>query len=238
MEQTSDGQSSLLPPANYGSGSAVTFDLDPTTHLLTSKAPEATFQFHRSPEGSIGPVTSRQDHSYAHQVQPDPTGRWVYVCDLGADRIWRMKVPSSGKAAEVKRVGHTVVAEGSGPRHISFYHDSKTNQSYGYLASELSTHLTAFKVNSTNGALDMIGQPHLAVPKGTPLGGNKKDGPKRTTSEVAISPDGKVVYVGTRGDAVEDHVSIFDRDTTTGAVQWREWVASGGRNLRHVSTGG
>lgn len=55
-----------------------------------------------------------------------------------------------------------------------------------------------------------------------------------TASEVAVSPDGRFVYVGCRGEK-QDHVAIFRRDPGTGAVSWSEWVESGGRNLRHFS---
>lgn len=112
-----------LTSANYNSGSASVYELDEHTGVPLSDEPARTFQFHREPKGSTGPITSRQNQSYAHEVSADPEGRWVYVPDLGADKIHRLSIPHRGlgKAAakEVKVIGETSVASGSGPRHIS-----------------------------------------------------------------------------------------------------------------------
>ncbi|CAO1628053.1 unnamed protein product [Sympodiomycopsis kandeliae] len=222
----------LLFVANYNNGSASVHDIKQDGTFRTDK-PQQIWYFQREPAGSIGPISSRQDHSYAHEVAAEPTGRYVYVPDLGADRIHRLHIPSGATAKEVKLVGETQVPEGSGPRHISFYR--KNDKTYGYLASELATTLTAFEVSEQDGSLNVIGQPQSALPQGISPGGNSTVGNERTTSEVAVSPDGRFVYVGTRHDSVEDHIAIFTRNEQDGSVQFQEWVQSGGRNLRHFS---
>lgn len=225
----------LLFTANYNGGSASVHQLEKDGQF-TSKKPEQVFQFHRSPKGSSGPVQSRQNQSYAHEVAPEPSGRWVYVPDLGADMIHRLSIPTNGQAKEVKVAGNTTVAPGSGPRHLAFWPTKKRNtKTYAYLASELATTLTAFEISQQDGSLKMVDKPVTALPDGVSPGANSTTGNTRTTSEVAVSPDGKFVYVGTRGDTTEDHISVFKRDAETGGVKFQEWYASGGRNLRHFS---
>lgn len=225
----------LLFVANYNAGSTSVHQLTTRGHFV-SEQPDQVWEFHREPKGSIGPVPSRQNQSYAHEVSIEPSGRWVYVPDLGADRLHRLEIPDNGQAKDVKLVGETKVAEGSGPRHIAFYRQNRNSPTHAYLASELATTLTAFEVSQEDGSLSIIGQPQLAVPEGVDLGGNATTGHIRTTSEVAVTPDGNFVYVGTRHDEVEDHIAIFQRNADDGSVKFQEWVASGGRNLRHVST--
>lgn len=233
----------LLFLANYNSGSAAVHQLT-SSGSIDALQPQAHFQFEREPRNSTGPVASRQDQSYAHQVAAEPLGRWVYVPDLGADRVHRLAVPRGAEASakDVTLAGETVVPAGSGPRHIAFYaggkaapHARKAATVHAYLASELSTTLTAFSVSPADGSLSPIGTPQLALPAGVDPGGNATAGHVRTTSEVAVSPDGKYVYVGTRHDDEEDHVAVFERDGESGAVRFLEWVGTKGRNLRHFS---
>lgn len=207
--------------ANYNSGSASVLEIQSKRLSGLKKV----FQYQRSTAGP-GPVTSRQDHSYAHDAVTSPSGAWVYIPDLGANRIHSLR--TAKKCAKVKQGKATVVPDGSGPRHLAFFHST------AYLASELSCTLTAFKHNDDTGALVPIGAPLQVTPPGTPLGGNLTAGPQRTTAEVKVAPDGRWVYVSTRGDEVEDHVAIFKR-RKDGSIRWHDWVPSGGLTPRHVS---
>ena len=58
---------------------------------------------------------------HAHQVAEDRDGRWVYVTDLGRDRVEVFRVAGG------ELVHHSVVelAEGSGPRHCAFSPDGR-----------------------------------------------------------------------------------------------------------------
>jgi 6-phosphogluconolactonase len=216
--------------ANYGSGSASIISISPENHLLAS-SPDQVIQYTRQ---GVGPVTSRQAQSYAHDATASPDKGWVYICDLGSDEIHRIKVDKQDCARSASEKTSRSVAVGSGPRHLSFYKDERSQKQYAYLASELSSTLTAFVHDPTTGSLDQIGQPLLTVPEGTSLGGNLTAGPQRTTAEVVISPDGRFVYVSDRGDTVEDHITIFARQED-GSVDYVDWVPSGGIMPRHFS---
>lgn len=199
---------------------------------MKSTKPVKQFQFKRK---GTGPVKERQDHSYAHDAVASPDGGWVYVPDLGADVIHHIQVGKTS-CKQAKRRGGTRVDAGSGPRHLAFYKDGQSGQQYAYLSSELATTLTAFRHDPETGRLELIvGQPVPAYPPGTDRGGSEDAGPQLTVAEVAVSPDGRFVYVSNRGDLHEDHISIFVRDAQTGAVTFQQWIPSGGRNPRHFS---
>lgn len=121
----------------------------------------------------------------------------------------------------------------------SFHRDS-SGQTYAYLACELNTTLLSYTVDPSSGSLHPLGaEPLSCLPPGLDAGGTPATGHARTTSEIAVSPDGRHVYVGTRGDPDEDHIAVFERAaSTTGEVRWLGWDAIGGRNLRHFSMTG
>ena len=227
--------------ANYGSGSVGVFALAPdgTIAPTSNDAPAvvASFQFSRPKSDPVGPVTSRQDHSYIHHVAPSPDGRFVYAVDLGTDEIHQLALGSDCKSTSL--VSSTRVARGSGPRHITFWPAAGSflsgTPTFAYVVSELACTLTAFFVDPASGALRMIGEPIVSVPPGTSLGGNATTGAERNVAEVAVSPDGNYVYVSNRGDPVEDHISVFRRDPKTGAVSWKNWFGTNGLHPRHFS---
>lgn len=68
-----------LLTANYGSGSVSSLPLTPDGAL---RGP-ASVLTHRG----TGPDAHRQEAPHAHQVLPDPTGRWVLSVDLGTDSV-------------------------------------------------------------------------------------------------------------------------------------------------------
>lgn len=217
--------------ANYNSGTAAVIRVNTEDGALAEE-PESVFQFTRPKDGSkVGPVADRQDHSYAHQVAMSPSGRWVYVCDLGADQIHHLYVDDTG---QVEFTASTDVEKGSGPRHLALYRD-ESGGVFAYLASELDNKVTAFVVDETTGVLQRIQAPMLASPPGVALTGPGVLPTNRTTAEIAIPPTGDFVYVSNRGDMAQDHISIFKRNSTDGTIAFLKWVPSGGRTPRHFS---
>lgn len=227
----------LLFVANYNSGSTSVISIRPQDGILDQE-PKKVFQFQRPSSGpKIGPVPDRQDHSYAHQVSISPSGKWVYVCDLGADQIHHLRIqPGSAEGdgkVDIEFVASTDVKEGSGPRHITFHKDG--GQVWGYLASELDNTVSTLKVDEESGSLTLVGESILASPPGVPLSGAGILPTNRTTAEIAVVPSGDFVYVSNRGDTSQDHISIFRRDQSTGQLTFQEWIPSGGRMPRHFS---
>ncbi|SEQ53853.1 lactonase family protein [Microlunatus flavus] len=96
--------------AHYGSGTVETFRLDEDGGLTGPVA-------RRALDGPTGPDEERQDRSHAHQVVLDPRRLGeVLVCDLGTDRVHRLRLDDEGGLSEA--AAPVVLPPGSGPRHL------------------------------------------------------------------------------------------------------------------------
>ncbi|CAD6891106.1 unnamed protein product [Tilletia caries] len=236
------GQPSCLITADYTAGSVTIHALHPEDGGFVNTEPAQTFQFNGS-----GPVLSRQDHSYAHQAILDPSGRFVYVCDLGADQIHILAVPQPGNktdndasCAQFKLLTPSInLPPASGPRHLTFHTSPSRSTTTAYLVSELSNTITTFTQNPQTGTLQQIGEPILVLPPGTTFPGYAEDAPN--VGEVAVSADGHFVLVSTRNapnGGTEDHIAVFSRCERTGALSWVDWYPTGGKTVRHFSMSG
>jgi 6-phosphogluconolactonase len=200
---TPDGRHLLA--ANYTSGSVSVHPLD------GSGVPaERTDLVHL--EGR-GPNLDRQAGPHAHMVSPDAAGH-VLIADLGSDRVWRARLdPIGGRLVDLAPAINT--APGTGPRHLLRTPDGAVLVA-GELSAELSWHRPAPDGWSTGGV--------------TPATTATTAGGEAYPSEITSGPDGRFVYVGTRGP---DTVSVFawdgERATPVGEVP------TGGVWPRHLS---
>ncbi|MER5307572.1 lactonase family protein [Streptomyces sp. NPDC002773] len=166
-----------LLTANYTSGSVTALPLaeDGTARPATSVLRH---------EGS-GPVTDRQAGPHAHQVLPDPGGRWVLSVDLGTDSVRICALdPATGT---LTLHGETALRPGTGPRHLAF-HPAGT---HAYVLNELEPTLTVCRWDAAAGVLEPLGETPV-VPEGT-------TGPSYP-SEVVAAPDGRFLWAAVRGD--------------------------------------
>jgi 6-phosphogluconolactonase len=89
--------------------------------------------------------------SHAHMISMDPSGKRVYVTDLGLDRIVIYNFDNAtGKLKQIPN-GIVNVAKGSGPRHFVFTEDGTKL----YVINELNSTVIFFNVSS-NGELHQV----------------------------------------------------------------------------------
>ncbi|MER5601419.1 lactonase family protein [Streptomyces sp. NPDC002265] len=164
--------------ANYGSGSvsAVPVRPDGTLAAAASGILEHT--------GS-GPHTRRQQGPHAHQVQPDPSGRWAVSVDLGTDSV-RVCTLADGTPVLHRE---TALRPGSGPRHLAFHPDG----TYAYVLNELTPTVTVCRWDGAQGSLRPLAE--TPVLSGAPAGDAYPSG-------IVVSPDGRFVWTATRGEDV------------------------------------
>ncbi|AOR35866.1 hypothetical protein BFF78_36690 [Streptomyces fodineus] len=168
--------------ANYGCGSVTAVPVRPDG-TLTAK-PSGRLQ-----HTGCGPHDRRQRGPHAHQVQPDPSGRWAVSVDLGTDSV-RICTLADGTPA----LRHEfALRPGSGPRHLAFHPDG----THAYVVNELTPTVTVCRWDGETGSL----RPLTEVPllPGAPAGDAYPSG-------VVVSPDGRFVWAATRG---EDVVSVL-----------------------------
>ncbi|ASY31421.1 putative secreted protein [Streptomyces sp. Tu6071] len=170
-----------LLTANYNSGSVSALPvradggLGPVSGVLTHK-------------GS-GPHPQRQQEPHAHQVLPDPSGRWALTVDLGTDSVRVLEVVDGVPVVHRE----FALRPGSGPRHLVFHPDG----GHLYILNELSPTLTVCRWDAGAGTLKAVMESALLplAPQGDAYG-----------SGVRVSPDGRWLWAAVRG---EDVVSVF-----------------------------
>ena len=129
---TTDRRGHALLIANYGSGSAAIFALDPDG---TPIGDATVVQHHGS-----GPVADRQRGPHVHQLVPTASGT-VLASDLGADRITEYRIDIAPAALQVVEVDAITMPAGSGPRHIAL----ATGGAAGYVTGELDGTVTTIQ---------------------------------------------------------------------------------------------
>ena len=90
-----------------------------------------------------GTVPNRQDAPHPHEAILDPTQQYILINDLGADLVRVYSISSSNQLVERPPLQ---VAAGSGPRHGVFSLDPISGNYMYYLAAEISSTITAYRV--------------------------------------------------------------------------------------------
>ncbi|MBC2594649.1 lactonase family protein [Ruficoccus amylovorans] len=116
-------------------------------------------------------IHQRQQEPHAHQACVSPDGRHLYVCDLGADCIWKHPIDAQGLAV-APASEKIVVPTGEGPRHMLF--DAAAKRAYSI--AELTGRLLVFdwlpQRDSTlqfAGAVDGLPSDYKGIPSGAAI---------------------------------------------------------------------
>lgn len=62
-----------------------------------------------------GPFKGRQETSHCHSLTQDPKSGFIYMCDLGGDKVYQYKL-----ATKLIETGVIQMQAGQGPRHVKF----------------------------------------------------------------------------------------------------------------------
>lgn len=191
--------------ANYVGGTGCSIALNPDGTM--SKGAVAKYV------GTTGIVPERQEGPHMHAVKLGVGEKFVYLTDLGNDRVVKLNFdPIVGFSESSSEYYDT--QPGSGPRHLTFH----PNGSYLYVANELSNTVDVFKINALDGSLkhlqtigtlpndfkvifscfvDQILNPFLLQEESF-------------VAEILISSDAKFLYVSNRG---HNSLAIFSVST-------------------------
>jgi 6-phosphogluconolactonase len=103
--------------ANYGSGSVAVLPVAPDGRLGQAS------DFVQHEGKSVNP--QRQEGPHAHCVTLDPANRFLFVCDLGLDKVMIYKFDAQNGKLSPNEPAFAAVAPGAGPRHMVFRPDGR-----------------------------------------------------------------------------------------------------------------
>jgi 6-phosphogluconolactonase len=173
--------------ANYSSGNVTKI---PVTSTGMANGESET---HQHTGKSIN--ASRQEGPHAHCSKVDPTGKYIYSCDLGTDKIYVYTI--DGESLTLYKT--IDIEPGSGPRHIDFHPQLKSM----VVVSELAGTVTTF-LPDENGCFS----DYLSTISTMPDGYTGQNG----CADIHFTPDGKYLYASNRGN---NSIVIYQIDQST-----------------------
>ncbi|MFC5411453.1 lactonase family protein [Larkinella bovis] len=190
--------------SNYGGG---TFTVLPIRNDGTLGLATDTLKY----EGK-GTHPQRQEKAHIHSATVSPNNRFVYVCDLGTDKVYIYEFDKASGKVKPAATPYASVSPGSGPRHIAIHPNGK----YLYLVEELTSTVATFALNSKTGALTLLQDNVKTLP--ADFTG------KNTSADIHTDPKGKFLFHSNRGyDALailsianDGKVSLIGQQPTEG----------------------
>lgn len=169
--------------ANYGEGNVT---------VLTKNADGSLNPFVQSIQFSGTSINKeRQEKPHVHSANFSPKNDFLFLPDLGTDKIRTFKFDDRQKEPLNEANKLTINTEaGGGPRHMAFH----PNQKFAYSIEEMSGNIVGYKY--INGQLSKIQS----------IMSNQKKADIYSSADIHISPDGKFLYATNR---VENTISIF-----------------------------
>lgn len=202
-----DADAKRLLAANFGAGSvsSISVNADGSLGTRVSTLKDTGSGPHR-----------RQAGAHAHQATVDPSGRYALVADMGADRVFVYgfdRATGALSADDAANMRAFATAPGSGPRRAVFGADGR----FVYVLAELSAEVLTLRWDAASGRLTQVQS--LATSSAGFQGA-------KSTSEIAVSRDGRFVYVADRGEGA---LVVYRVDPKAGTLTWLQRLPSGGQ---------
>ncbi|MGA7341326.1 MAG: lactonase family protein [Terracidiphilus sp.] len=204
-----DKTGKILFVANYGSGNVVSFAIQA--------------------DGSIGAKTGLDQHSgasvdprrqrgpHAHAVVLSPDNRFLFVPDLGLDRILIYRIDEAKRSFAPNNPSYVAVTPGLGPRHFVFGAHAR----FAYAICEMGSSVVAFSYDQASGRLTPVQTLSTLPPDFTG---------QDNSAEIQVDRSGRFLYASNRGD---DSITVFQIDPQTGTLNKIQNVSTQGKIPRN-----
>jgi 6-phosphogluconolactonase len=201
----------ILFVANYGSGNVASFAIKADGSI----GERTGFDQHAG--SSVDPA--RQKGPHAHAVVLSPDNRFLFVPDLGMDKIMIYKVDTARQTFTPNDPAFTTVKAGLGPRHFTFGHGAK----FAYAVCEMGSSVVVFSYNPANGSLTPV-QTISNLPDGFTGIDN--------SAEIEADHSGRFLYASNRGN---DSITVFAIDPVKGTLTKVQVVPTQGNIPRNFA---
>jgi 6-phosphogluconolactonase len=202
-----DPSGRIAVSVNYNTGNVVAYRI-----LADGKLSEAFYvDQHRDESGA-----EKRSSAKAHGVEFSPDGKYLFVAELGLDRVYSYRVDASKPTIVPADPPYVGTHAGAGPRRLQITHDGR----FLYVNHETDGEVSVFAVE--NARLREV-QSVSTLPAGF-------SAPNKT-AEIIISADDGHLYVSNRG---HDSIAVFAIDQRTGSLSLQANVSAGGRTPRNL----
>jgi 6-phosphogluconolactonase (cycloisomerase 2 family) len=184
--------------ANYGGSNAAVLpimadgSLGNATDVAVIRGPLGPRNAHDGPTGSY--ADSGHDSPHPHMAQTDPDGNFLFVSDLGTDRVYIYKFDKVTGRISPNDQPYLQASPGAGPRHFAFH----PNRQWAYVINEESSTVLYTSYDAAKGTLE-IKQSASSLPE-TFAGTNYP-------SAIKLSADGRFLYTANRNF---NSIAIFE----------------------------
>ena len=206
-----DRSGKILFVANYGSGNVASFAIEPDGRI------GAMTGLDQQSGSSIDP--KRQQGPHAHAVVLSPDNRFLFVPDLGLDRILIYRVDEAKRTFTANNPSYVSVKPGLGPRHFIFGAEAR----FAYAVCEMGSSVVAFSYDHQSGKLTPIQTISTLPPE---FSGEDN------SAEIQAGPSVHFLYVSNRGN---DSIAVFQIDMKTGLLNKIQIVPTQGKIPRNFA---
>jgi 6-phosphogluconolactonase len=196
--------------ANYGGGSVTVLPIGNDGALKPASA------FIQHTGSSVN--AQRQKEPHAHSVIVDPADRFVYVADLGLDKVMIYRLDAAKGSLVANDPAFVTTEPGAGPRHFALHPKGR----FAYVINEILNTVTAFTRDPERGGL-------TALQTISTLPSDQKALPNYSTAELLVHPSGKFLYGSNRG---HDSIAVFSIDEKSGRLTFVETQPTQGSTPR------
>lgn len=194
--------------ANYSSGTGAVLPIRGDGSLG-----EAVSTFRH---GGHGVNPNRQEAPHVHSTVLSPDNHYLFVQDLGIDKI--IEYSFNDRTGAIAKKDSVSLKAGSGPRHFVFHPNGK----WAYLVQEMGGTVTAFDYQK--GRLKTT-QTISTLPPGFSQ--------YFTSADIHVSPDGRFLYASTRDSA--NTIAIYSIDQRSGQLHLRGFQSTLGKTPRNFN---
>lgn len=195
--------------ANYGSGSVVVYPIATDGQL----GQRTDFVQH---QGGTMVNPDRQEGPHAHCVQLDATNQYVFVADLGLDKVMVYRLDQKNGTLQSADTPFIDAQPGAGPRHLAWH----PSGDYLFLINELDSTIVCLAYDKTTTTLTVT---DTASTLPTDYSGES------TCAAIRVAPSGRFVYGSNRG---HDSIASFTFDATSGKLTRTGHTLTQGRTPR------